>query len=493
MSSFFSSNSTTDTNIIEEKKAENATTESSTPSSDDLKKISSVSLKAFGTIMYIIFFSAIFYYYCVGAYAGVLPTSLPFADPINGEYFNDIKLNHDTVPIYTFGKKCNNLFYSADDVNKYFKETSYLYSLNNYKPTEYEDIGAGFIKYSLINFIQRVIILNYNVVSTYFEFLNSFCSESVSLMIGFLLIIPFFFIFIFCHIVFSIGCWAWSIYDFFKIPAFPTNLDKLKMEAKENEGFLTTLSNIFTTSAEKAAEAKKDIDMKWSGILLRLFVAFWYLILGSMVVVPLSIFSGVYSLLTPLLIHSKIGSDDGEPFSFLTMVQNNIKFYSRGYLIYFSLLLISDAFTEANSNTAIGCLLAIIILVIANKLFNAYIPSDAENPFSGEQCLKQESTKIFNRSNNNSITSPKITEIKQNDQDILNVRPIETPTIETPIKSEIISEESVPNTLNTENIGEIPTIAKPINEQNPALVGGNKTPKMKKNKSIKNKNHHKPK
>lgn len=190
-------------------------------------KIIKMPIKAVVFMALYITTGALVAYYCKLSYIGLL-SAIPFpsAEPNNlGKYADDIELEHLTVPTSTVPMEkdknknmCNKIFFDEKKINKDLN-SSFLYTMNDYKPTEYENFGMGVITYPMINYIQRAIILNFKFLGMFFGFINSITSEKTSAIIGLFVALLFIPIFLFVNLFGTVGCWLWSLKDLFKIPS----------------------------------------------------------------------------------------------------------------------------------------------------------------------------------------------------------------------------------------------------------------------------------
>jgi hypothetical protein len=265
-----------------------------------------------------------------------------------------------------------------------------LYKLTQLKEGA-EKQGSGFIKYSFINYLQRLIIADFKVISTYFEFFHSVCNESVGLMLGALFLIPFAPIYIICHIVSSIGFFLMSIMDIFKTPHYDP-----KKEEKSFFGFIW--DDVLFPGVGSATTTPEYEPLTWWDIFIRLAYLFFYCTMGIMINVASSIFCALYSVakvfaMTGTVDISKSSQNNKtdnptktKKFTIFHLLKNNLHFYSRGYLIAFTLMLINQIYIDMSATTAIGCIFAVIILVFGTNVFAKYVVNPDDFSSSGDKC-----------------------------------------------------------------------------------------------------------
>jgi hypothetical protein len=409
-------------NIMEEKKMQQKnrkSTQTNMFTVKNLKKITQVTLKVFMSIAMLFLGGSIFWYYGIICHAGLLQTDFPHdyyerdkeQTPQSG--FDKIKILKTQVPIYSMEddknvQRCSFVHFDEADINKQFEgtlndkgkqeNTSLLYKLTKLKEGA-EKQGTGFMKYSFVNYLQRLIIADFKVIRTYFEFFHSFCNESVGLMLGALFLIPFAPIYIICHIVSSIGFFLMSIMDIFKTGHYnPANHN-------ENSTFFTWIwGKILFPRGSNATNPEYE-PLTWWDLFIRLAYLFFYCTMGIMINVASSIFCALYSLAKVLAMSGTVdvpkssendkNDKTGNPikskkFSIFHLLKNNLHFYSRGYLIAFTLMLIKQIYIDMSPTTAIGCIFAVIILVFGTNVFAKYVVNPDDFSSFGDKC--EEST-----------------------------------------------------------------------------------------------------
>ena len=299
-------------------------------------------------------------------------------------------------------QRCSFVHFNEDDVNKQFEGTlndkgkqenaSLLYKLTEIKEGA-EKQGTGFMKYSFINYVQRLIIADFKVISTYFEFFHSVCNESVGLMLGALFLIPFAPIYIICHIVSSIGCFLMSVIDIFKTGHYnPAN----HQENISVWGWLW--GTILFPSGNSTMSEPEYEPLTWWDIFIRLMYLFFYCTMGIMINMASSIFCALYSLAKVFAMTGTVdvpkSSENNKTdnptktkkFTIFHLLKNNLHFYSRGYLIAFTLMLINQIYVDMSPTTAIGCIFAVIILVFGTNVFAKYVVNPDDFSSSGDKC-----------------------------------------------------------------------------------------------------------
>ncbi len=308
-------------------------------------------------------------------------------------------------------KVCKFIVFNKDQINKQFAGTysstnkkvdaSLLYSLSDSKPDSYT--GAKFISYSMINFMQGLIVADFTIIRTYFEFFYSFCSESFRLMFGWFFLIPFAFIYMFCHSIATMGYTFIAVMDLFKMKKCDHTKDGTPIgepdyvknprcvnkdvepptptEADKSGWIMSWFKSLLPKSAPPAPKyvytGRDHESMTWLELIARIAFIFPLMFINYFI----SIFCGFYALFKALGLRAEFKvqrenkSDLPEPpFTFLTFMKNNLSFYSRAYLIMFSLLLIYESYVDMDINTAIGCVIAIIILVFGTSIFKKFTP-----------------------------------------------------------------------------------------------------------------------
>jgi len=399
------------TNIMEEKKLQQKTRKSTKTNMftvKNLKKITRVTLKVFMSIAMLFLGGSIFWYYGIICHAGLLQTEFPhdyyerdFEPNAPKTGFDKIKILKTQVPIYSMDDdqnttRCSFVHFDEADINKQFEGTlnekgkqenaSLLYKLTEIKEGA-EKQGTGFIKYSFINYVQRLIIADFKVISTYFEFFHSFCNESVGLMLGALFLIPFVPIYIICHIASSIGLYLMSIIDIFKTGHYdPKN--------HEGESGWTKIWQIFFPIGGSMSTPEYE-PLTWGGLFIRLFYLFFLCTMGIMLNVITSIFCALYSVAKVFAMAGTVDvlkndkTDNPvktKQFTIFHLLKNNLHFYSRGYLIAFTLMLIKQIYIDMSPTTAIGCIFAVIILVFGTNVFAKYVVDPNDFSSSGDKC-----------------------------------------------------------------------------------------------------------
>lgn len=401
------------TNIMEEKKSQQKnrkSTQTNMFTVKNLKKITRVTLKVFMSIAMLFLGGSIFWYYGIICHAGLLQTDFPHdyyeRDKENTPKcgFDKIKILKTQVPIYSMEddknvQRCSFVHFDEADINKQFEGTlndkgkqenaSLLYKLTEIKEGA-ETQGTGFMKYSFINYVQRLIIADFKVITTYFEFFHSICNESVGLMLGALFLIPFAFIYMICHVVSSITFFLISIMDIFKTPHYV-------LKTKKTSFFDFLWGKILFPSDDSTANPEYE-PLTWWDIFIRLVYLFFYGTMGIMVGVVSSIFCALYSLvkvfaMTGTVDVPKSSENDKMPdptkpkkFTIFHLLKNNLHFYSRGYLIAFTLMLINQIYIDMSPATAIGCIFAVIILVFGTNVFAKYVVNPDDFSSSGDKC-----------------------------------------------------------------------------------------------------------
>jgi hypothetical protein len=409
------------TNIMEEKKMQQKnrkSTQTNMFTVRNLKKITRVTLKVFMNIAMLFLGGSIFWHYGIICHAGLLQTNFPHdyyerekeKSPQSG--FDKIKILKTQVPIYSMEddknvQRCSFVHFDEADINKQFEGTpndkgkqenaSLLYKLTEIKEGA-EKQGTGFIKYSFINYVQRLIIADFKIISTYFEFFHSVCNESVGLMLGALFLIPFAPIYMICHIASSIGCFLLSIIDIFKTPHYQPKTES--GSGLSDIGFLWMLKiikNSLFPCDPNAAKPEYE-PLTWWDLFIRLFYLFFYCTMGIMIGVFSSIFCALYSLVKVFAMSGTVdvpksseNDKTGNPikskkFTIFHLLKNNLHFYSRGYLIAFTLMLINQIYIDMSPATAIGCIFAVIILVFGTNVFAKYVVNPDDFSSSGDKC-----------------------------------------------------------------------------------------------------------
>ncbi len=407
-------------NIIEAKKQKNKANRKSSNTNvftlKNLKKVSRVTMKVFISIAMLFLGGSIFWHYGIICHAGLLQTNFP-EDYYDRKYdtktssttppptgFDKIKILKTRVPIYSVDDdnnttRCSFIHFDEADINKQFEGTvndkgkrenaSLLYKLTKMREGA-ETKSAGFIKYSFSNYVQRLIIADFKIISTYFEFFHSLCSESVGLMLGALFLIPFAPIYIICHVASSIGLFLMSIIDIFKTGRY--------IEKKEAPTVGGWLWNLFYPLGDDSTTTPEYEPLTWGGLFIRIIYFFFYCMVGTIVGSISSIFCALYSLVkafsmsgtidvTKTSVNSKTqNSAKTKQFTISDMYKNNLHFYSRGYLIAFTLMLIKQIYQDMSPTTAIGCIFAVIILVFGTNVFAKYVVDPDDFSSSGDQC-----------------------------------------------------------------------------------------------------------
>jgi hypothetical protein len=412
------------TNIMEEKKMQQKnrkSTQTNMFTLRNLKKITRVTLKVFMSIAMLFLGGSIFWYYGIICHAGLLQTDFPHdyyerdkeKTPQCG--FDKIKILKTQVPIYNMDDdqgvpRCSFVHFDEADINKQFEGTtnnkgkqehaSLLYKLTEIKEGA-EKQGTGFIKYSFINYLQRLIIADFKVITTYFEFFHSVCNESVGLMLGALFLIPFAPIYIICHIVSSIGLFLMSIMDIFKTPHYQPKTESGSGLSDIGVLYMLNILKNALFPCDPNATKPEYEPLTWWDIFIRLVYLFFYGTMGIMIGVSSSIFCALYSIakvfaMTGTVDISKSSQNDKtdktdnplktKKFTIFHLLKNNLHFYSRGYLIAFTLMLINQIYTDMSPTTAIGCIFAVIILVFGTNVFAKYVVNPDDFSSFGDKC-----------------------------------------------------------------------------------------------------------
>lgn len=411
------------TNIMEEKKSQQKnrkSTQTNMFTVRNLKKITRVTLKVFMSIAMLFLGGSIFWYYGIICHAGLLQTDFPHDyyergfeknAPLSG--FEKIKILKTQVPIYNMDddqgvQRCSFVHFDEADINKQFEGTknanngkqenaSLLYKLTELKEGA-EKQGSGFIKYSFINYLQRLIIADFKVISTYFEFFHSVCNESVGLMLGALFLIPFAPIYIICHIVSSIGFFLMSIMDIFKTPHYNSKTESGTGLSGIGFSYILKVAMNALFPCDKNAKPPEYEPLTWWDIFIRLAYLFFYCTMGIMINVASSIFCALYSLAKVFAMSGTVDVSKSsqnnktdnpatsKKFTIFHLLKNNLHFYSRGYLIAFTLMLINQIYIDMSATTAIGCIFAVIILVFGTNVFAKYVVDPNDFSSSGDKC-----------------------------------------------------------------------------------------------------------
>lgn len=378
----------------------------------NLKKITRVTLKVFMSIAMLFLGGSIFWYYGIICHAGLLQTEFPHDyyerdfeknAPKSKSGFEKIKILKTQVPIYSMDddqgeQRCSFVHFDEADINKQFEGTlndkgkqenaSLLYKLSEIKEGA-ENQESGFIKYSFINYVQRLIIMDFKVISTYFEFFHSFCNESVGLMLGALFLIPFAPIYMICHLVSSIVLFLVSIIDIFKTGHYTP-----QTEGKTLFGLIWNA--LFP--GDSSAKPPEYEPLTWGGLFIRLAYLFFFCTIGIMINVVTSIFCALYSVAKVFAMTGTVdvpkssennktdNPSTSKKFTIFHLLKNNLHFYSRGYLIAFTLMLINQIYIDMSPTTAIGCIFAVIILVFGTNVFAKYVVNPDDFSSSGDKC-----------------------------------------------------------------------------------------------------------
>jgi hypothetical protein len=398
---------TTNTNIIEEKKNNPGKSKATINTIKNIKQIAKVTLKVLRNIAIIFLGGSLFWYFGIVSNVNALGVDFPVdyyerntekVRELNPNKFGfvDIKKLKKSVPVYNTVDdngvtSCNSIQFKPEDIKKQYtgietsdKKTegeSLLYKLSSLK--ENSEAGTfGFVKYAIATYLQRIIVADMKVISTYFEFFYSFCSEGVGLMLGAFFFIPFIFVYCLCHIVSTVGFTFMCVFDFFKTPRYDESRHGIHNRWDQVSGWL--MNTLFPTPGGVQAPEYEPLD--WKDKLIRFIMSYVFLLFGIVPNAIASIFCGLYSLAKSLGMsgsYKENKEDNPKPFTLFEFLRNNLHFYSRGYLIWFTLLLISQLYTDMSMNAAIGCAIAVIILVFGTNVF-------AKNTFdfslSGEQC-----------------------------------------------------------------------------------------------------------
>jgi hypothetical protein len=451
--------------IIDLKKQESTTLNApKTTANQDLKKVGKVTLSVLIKLAAIIGLSSLFSYYCIISYAHLMPTIDPkydFTDIEQAAHIASVKklngkngekgetkdahvknpflpnititraINNKPIPVYVsketkdnkLNTNCGGIVFSQEDINQQFAgyydgdvlkktDVSLLYSINSSMSESYEDVG--FIKNALIKFFQNMVITDFRIITTYFEFFRSFCSEGFSLLFGWIFLIPFMFVFIVCHCVASGWYWLHTVMELFKTKDCSIeNKNKIpdpktgKISAKcigdsiikdgvpqTKLGMIDKIKLMFpfkyffdppkdTYIMEPGPDRKTENLTTWEWI-----ARFAFAYISPWIISFISIFCAWYSLFMSLLIKGvydrpphkgadkKTIDEKRKTFSIFSYIANNIKFYSRAYLLLFTALLVYESYVDMNMNTALGCIIAIIIVVFGTSVFKKLTMDD---------------------------------------------------------------------------------------------------------------------
>ena len=422
MSAFSMDTTDNNTNIIEEKKNNPGKSKATINTIKNVKQIAKVTLKVLRNIAVIFLGGSLFWYFGIISNVNALGVDFPIdyyerdTDKVrelnpNAFGFVDIKKVKRSVPIYNTVDEngvtsCNSIQFKLDEINKQYKGIttpdkktegeSILYKLNLLK--ENSEAGTfGFFKYAIATYLQRIIVADMKVISTYFEFFYSFCSEEVGLMLGALFFIPFILVYCLCHIATTVGFTFMCVFDFFKTPRYDESRHDINNRWSQVSGWL--MDTLFPTP--KGVQSPEYESLGWKDKVIRFIMAYVFLLFGMIPNMVVSIFCGLYALAKSLgMSGSYKEKKDGEPkpFTLFEFLRNNVHFYSRGYLIWFTLLLVSQLYTDMSMNAAIGCIIAVIILVFGT---NVFAKNTFDFPLSGGQCSAPvddfivESTPVF--------------------------------------------------------------------------------------------------
>jgi len=410
MSAFSMDTTDNNTNIIEEKKNNPGKSKATINTIKNVKQIAKVTLKVLRNIAIIFLGGSLFWYFGIVSHVNALGVDFPVdyyerdTEKVrelkpNAFGFVDIKKVKKSVPLYNTVDdngvaSCNSIQFKLDEINKQYKGIttpdkktegeSLLYKLSSLK--ENSEAGTfGFFKYAIATYLQRIIVADMKVISTYFEFFYSFCSEGVGLMLGALFFIPFLFVYCLCHIVSTVGFSFMCVFDFFKTPHYDESRHGINDRWGQVSGWL--MNTLFPTPG--GVQAPEYEPLSWTDKILRFTMSYVFLLFGIVPNAIASMFCGLYALAKSLGMSGSYKEKTVEkeekptPFTLFEFLRNNLHFYSRGYLIWFTLLLVSQLYTDMSMNAAIGCVIAVIILVFGTNVF-------AKNTFdfslSGDKC-----------------------------------------------------------------------------------------------------------
>lgn len=497
-------------NVMEEKKMQHKQNRKSTQTNmftvKNFKKITRVTLKVFMSIAMLFLGGSIFWYYGIICHAGLLQTEFPHDyyersvepdAPQSG--FDKIKILKTQVPIYSMEDnnnttRCSFVHFNEADINEQFEGTvnskgkqenaSLLYKLTEIKEGA-EKQGTGFIKYSFINYVQRLIIADFKIISTYFEFFHSVCNESVGLMLGALFLIPFVPIYLICHVVSSMGLFLMSMMDIFKTGHYDPSKHQPDVSAWSQIWY------IFFPADGSTEPTPEYEPLEWRDIFVRLGYLFFYGTMGTIVGIVSSIFCALYSIAKVFAMKGSVdvpnsSANDSssnptksKPFTMFHLLKNNLHFYSRGYLIAFTLMLINQIYTDMSPSTAIGCIFAVIILVFGTNVFAKYIVDPNDFTSSGDKC----NASIDKETNADNEV--------QSQQEYQSVEPSAPPLFEEP-QSQLVEPSAPPLFENTpiNAVNNNAQVDKPFNGIN-NISGGTKhikksSSKTKRKKSVVN-------
>ena len=410
MSAFSMDTTDTNTNIIEEKKNNPTKSKATINTIKNVKQIAKVTLKVLRNIAIIFLGGSLFWYFGIISNVNALSVDFPVdyyerdTEKVkelkpNTFGFVDIKKIKKSVPVYKTVDEnglasCNSIQFKLDEIHKQYKGIitpdkktegeSVLYKLSSLKENS-ENGTFGFVKYAIATYLQRLIVADMKVISTYFEFFYSFCSEGVGLMLGAFFFIPFIFVYCLCHIVSTVGFSFMCVFDFFKTPRYDESRHGINNRWDQVSGWL--MNTLFPTPG--GVQAPEYEPLGWKDKLLRFTLSWMFLFFGMIPNTIASIFCGLYALAKSLGMsgsYQEPNADKQKPFTLFEFLRNNLHFYSRGYLIWFTLLLVSQLYTDMSMNAAIGCVIAVIILVFGTNVF-------AQNTFdfslSGDKCSAQ--------------------------------------------------------------------------------------------------------
>lgn len=407
MSAFSMDNTDNNTNIIEEKKNNPGKSKATINTIKNVKQIAKVTLKVLRNIAIIFLGGSLFWYFGIISNVNALGVDFPVdyyerntekVKELNPNAFGfvDIKKIKKSVPVYKTVDEnglasCNSIQFKLDEIHKQYKGfvtpdnktegESLLYKLSSLKENS-ESGRFGFFKYAIATYLQRLIVADMKVISTYFEFFYSFCSEGVGLMLGALFFIPFILVYCLCHLASSVGFTFMCVFDFFKTPPYDESRHTVNNRWSQVSGWL--MNTLFPS--QTGVKAPEYESLGWVDLIIRIAMCYVFLLFGIIPNVVVSIFCGLYALAKSLGMsgsYKEKKEDEPKPFTLFDFLRNNLHFYSRGYLIWFTLLLVSQLYTDMSMNAAIGCVIAVIILVFGTNVF-------AKNTFdfslSGEQC-----------------------------------------------------------------------------------------------------------
>ena len=221
---------------------------------------------------------------------------------------------------------------------------------------------------------------NYSgMMNSFYNFLNTTCSESVIIFLGPIIITIVLFVVGFVNGIYGTILWFLELYRLFSKQTGCFNKPIYDTEGNpildSNKKPIYELGKIWTYE-------KGEMGRQWYWTIFYILMSLIFLGLVSLIIFCLLVRSSLSSLILPLLMVGKIqGSKDptNNSYSFSSLLGNIIKYKTRVIMFIVSIFVISDAFSALGSLGALVAIIAcIFIYFFYPEIYQQYKPGAEE-------------------------------------------------------------------------------------------------------------------